>query len=429
MPPVLAPAILLFGIMVAHSLLETARDALFLAQLGPHLLASAYLAIAVVAMAAVTAVRRWGGVRDPRRMLLAFLGCAVVGTTVLAIAIPLVPSLVFVLYVWTGLVATLVVPCFWTLIDRSFHVSEAKRLFAAIGAGGVLGAIVGSALASGLGRVVGASYLVTAGAIAFAVAAIVTAVLAPHARVDELPHVHDRVEALSRRSRRYVELLVVVGFISTIALTFADLTFKRVLAERVAPDELATAFGTIYAGLNFIGLVIQLAVTPKLLARWGVGSALTVLPILLVATACGFALTGALLAILALKLSDGGLRHSLHRVASEILYLPVPAHLRDGWKPVADAISHRGGQAVAALSWFLLATLVTRTQVLGIAVAATSVVWLIAIHLARRAYVAQLRDALRPDEIEAGWPGAIQLTPDSTCRCRFVLDAHELRRH
>ena len=70
--------------------------------------------------------------------------------------------------------------------------------------------------------------------------------------------------------------------------------------------------------------MIQLAVTPRLLARWGVGGALTVLPILLVATASGFALTGALIAIIALKLADGGLRHSLHRVASEILYLPVP---------------------------------------------------------------------------------------------------------
>ena len=46
---VLAPATVLFSIMVAHALLETARDALFLARLGPQMLASAYLAIAAVA--------------------------------------------------------------------------------------------------------------------------------------------------------------------------------------------------------------------------------------------------------------------------------------------------------------------------------------------------------------------------------------------
>ena len=64
---------MLFAIMVAHALLETARDALFLARLGPELLAFAYIVIAVVALVALTAVRRWRGVRDPRRMLLTFL--------------------------------------------------------------------------------------------------------------------------------------------------------------------------------------------------------------------------------------------------------------------------------------------------------------------------------------------------------------------
>lgn len=400
---VLAPAALLFGIMVAHALLETARDALFLAHLGPELLASAYLAIAAVAMLAVTAVRRWGGVRDPRRMLLTFLVVAVAGTTVLAVAIPIAPSVVFVLYVWTGLVATLVVPTFWTLIDRSLRVSEAKRVFAAIGAGGVLGAMVGSAIAGLLGRVLPAYHLVTAGALAFAASTCATFVLAPHTADDELPRARKRVENLSRRSRRsrrYVQLLIVIGVISTVALTLADLTFKRVLGTRLPAEELATTFGAIYTVLNSIGLVIQLVVTPRLLVRWGVGSALTVLPILLVVTASGFALTGALLAIIALKLCDGGLRHSLHRVASEILYLPVPSLVRDGWKPAADALSQRVGQAIAALLAFALAAITPSNKLLGFAVAVLGVAWLFGIGIVRRAYVAQFRDTLKAGEIE-----------------------------
>ncbi|HEY5924177.1 MAG TPA: MFS transporter [Kofleriaceae bacterium] len=396
---VLAPAVLLFGIMVAHAILETARDALFLARLGPERLASAYLTIAIVAMAAVAAVRRWGGVRDPRRMLVTFLVVAVVGTSLLAVAIPTEPSLVFVLYVWTGLVATLVVPSFWTLIDRSLRVTEAKRVFAAIGAGGVLGAMIGSALAGVLGRVMAAHHLVTAGALAFGLTAIAAMLIAPAPQREELPPVRKRVEVLSQRSRRYVRLLILAGIVSTVTLTLADLTFKRVLAERFAAGDLATAFGAIYTLLNFVGLVIQLAVTPKLLARWGVGNTLTVLPILLVATASGFALTGALIAIILLKLSDGGLRHSLHRVASEILYLPVPSLVRDGWKPVADAISHRGGQAIAALISFAI-VLAGGAQLLGMAVAVLGVAWLIAIRVVKRAYVEQFRDTLRAGEIE-----------------------------
>jgi len=101
-----APSLLLFAIMLAHALLETARDALFLAKLGADRLAWAYLAIAAAALLAVTAVRRWAGVVDPRRVLIAFLVLAAAGTAVLAAAISIAPWVVFVLYVWTGLIAT-----------------------------------------------------------------------------------------------------------------------------------------------------------------------------------------------------------------------------------------------------------------------------------------------------------------------------------
>src|SRR5687767_11337518 len=94
---VLAPAGVLFAIMVAHALLETARDALFLARLGPDRLAWAYLAIAAAALLAVTAARRWAGVLDPRRLLLSFLCIAASGTAVLAAAIPAASWVVFVL--------------------------------------------------------------------------------------------------------------------------------------------------------------------------------------------------------------------------------------------------------------------------------------------------------------------------------------------
>ena len=394
---ILRPACVLFCVMTAHALLETARDALFLAHLGPDRLAWAYLAIAAVALAAVAIVRRWGGVRDPRRMLIAFLAAATTGTSVLAAVIHL-DSAVFVLYVWTGLVATLVVPCFWTVLDRSVRVGQAKQQFAAIGAGGVLGALVGSAIASLLGRFVDPRYLVTAGALVFAASLIAAVVLAPRPLAETA--IHAKRPPSPARSRRYLTLLVLIGVVSTIALTIGDLTFKRVLAERLDKDDLATVFGAVYTSLNVIGLVIQLAVTPRLLGKLGVGGALMVLPVILVSTSLGFALTGTWVAIIALKLGDGGLRHSLHRVASEILFLAVPGPVRDGAKPVVDAVAQRGGQAAAALLVFAAAALGFGAQLLAAVTAFVGVGWLIAIAVIRRAYIAQFRDMLRAGEVQ-----------------------------
>jgi ATP/ADP translocase len=397
---VLAPAALLFVILVAHALLETARDALFLARLGPHLLAVAYIAMAAAALVAVAAVRRWGRQHHPRRMLIAFLAVAGAGTCVLAATITLGSSIVFVLYVWTGFVATLVVPSFWTALDRSLQITEAKRVFGMIGAGGVLGAMVGSAIASLLGRWLPARHLVTAGAIAFGLATIAAMALAPRTAAVEPVVRRPRVEELSRQSRRYVQLLLGVGIVSTVVLTLGDLTFKRVLSERLDPSALAMVFGAIYTGLNALALVIQLVVTPRLLARWGVAGALTILPAILVTSALGFAITGAMIAVIALKLGDGGLRHSLHRISSEILYLPVPSAVRDGWKLVADAVGQRGGQALAAVIVLAMASFGASAQWVAGVTALAGGIWLVAITITRRAYVAQFRATLQAGEIQ-----------------------------
>lgn len=397
--PVYAAATVLFAILVAHALLETARDALFLARLGPDLLAAAYIAMAGAALVAVLAVYRRGRVHHPRGVLIGFLLLATGGTCTLALTIALSPVLVFVLYVWTGFVATLVVPSFWTAIDRSLRITEAKRAFGVIGAGGVLGAMVGSAMASLLGRVLVPQDLVSAGAIAFAVATVAAALLVPHAELQEIVPRRSRVDALSRRSQRYVGILLAVGVVSTIVLTLGDLTFKRVVAERLPASELASAFGAIYTGLNALGLVIQVVVTPRLLARWGVGGALMVLPAILVASSLGFVVTGTVTAVVALKLGDGSLRHSLNRVGSEILYVPVPSAVRDGWKLVADALGQRGGQAFAALAVYASVSIGTTSRGLAGMTAVCGAAWLVLLVVVHRAYIVQFRDTLQAGEI------------------------------
>lgn len=392
----LAPTIILFGIMAAHAILETARDALFLAKLGPGKLAWAYLAIGAAALLAVSVFRHFVNVRDPRSMTIGFLIAAVAGTSVLAVTVTFAHSIVFVLYVWTGLVATLVVPSFWTLIDRSWRMAEAKKAFATIGAGGILGAMVGSAIAAVIGHFLPAQHLVTAGAFAFAGVTVLALAIAPHPTADRPKH-HD----FGPEPRRtYVRWMIVLGLTSTVALTLGDLTFKTVIADRVAPENLARTFGAIYTGLNVIGLVIQLALTPRVLDRLGVGGALVVLPLVLAVTAMGFALSGALIAIIALKLGDGGLRHSLHRVVSEILYVPLPSSIRDRSKPMADAVGHRGGQAAAALVVFALVAIGAGQRAFALVTSCIAVVWLAAIVVVRTRYARQLRDRARTGEQE-----------------------------
>ncbi len=397
----LAPALVLFAIMFAHALLETARDALFLTRLGPERLASAYIAIAIAAFVVVGLVRKHFGSSDPRRTLTVLLVAASIGTAVLGATLRL-PTIVFALYVWTGIVATLVVPSFWVMVDRGVFVADAKRTFALIAAGGSVGALAGSGLAALVARLVVPEVLVVGSAVSLAIAGAAVSLIAPHAAERHRAQVvrqERRAKKYARRSTRYIYWLVALGLVSTIAVTLGDLMFKRTLAERLPHDDLATWFGAIYTVLNVIGLIVQLVVTPRLLDRLGVGGALTVLPIVVLATTLGFLLTGAALAVIALRLADGGLRHSVHRVASEILFLPIAHEHRDAVKPIVDVVGQRGGQLLAALLALAVAGNGVGTWQLGVMTAVAVVAWLVVIVWTRTIYVQLFRDTLAAGEI------------------------------
>jgi ATP/ADP translocase len=388
--------IVLFAIMVAHALLETARDAILLGTLGPSAVAVAYIIIAAVAVVTLVIMRKLGGTRRPGRLLVVFLAGAAVGTPVLASALSLAPRYAFVLYGWSGVVATLVVPTFWLTADRGVNVMDAKRGFGLIASGGVAGALAGSASALGLAQVLDPRHLATASGVAFAIAAVVALVVLPATVADRAQPPLAAHDLRAGRSRGYLRLLLLVGLVSTVTLTLGDMMFKRALAERLPAESLASWLAAIYTGLNVIALVVQVAATARLL-RHGVGMALTVLPSLMLATALGFAMTGALVAVIALKLADGGLRYSLHRVGLEILYIPVPATVRQGAKPIVDAIAQRGGQALAAL---IAIAFVTETRGLSYVIVAGVVLWLVAVAFTRAAYVQQFRTTLEAHDIQ-----------------------------
>ena len=138
--------LLLFMLVGAHTLLETARDSLFL-RTQPRLAAPVGLPS--------------GGCGRPRRDSRTGLGTPTedrptcpTATLLTATAITLLflvghmSSLVVNgFYVWTALFASLVFTQFWLGPAEAFDTGEAKRFFAFIGAGGLVGAVAGAATA------------------------------------------------------------------------------------------------------------------------------------------------------------------------------------------------------------------------------------------------------------------------------------------
>ena len=392
----------LMMVMGAHALGETARDTLFLSGLSAESLPWAYLAIAGLALIVVR-VNQWAlnHVRDKRRLLSATMlasGVIDIGFWFWLRGDP--QGRAFTLYVWTGLFATITVVQVWLLLDDVVNVAQAKRIFGPIAAGGVFGALLGSGLAERLIDFdLPARHLMLAAGVVLAVGAVAPlrwkrSELEGH---DEEPAMPTDVAHGFRTLANHVYLrrLLLLVLLSTLALTGVDYVFKAAVDEYVDKASLATFFARFYLSLNAIALVVQLFISSRLLRAIGVSRTLYVLPLLLLVGTGTFLFIPALIPAILLKGADGSLRHSLHRTATEVLYLPLSRELRERFKGIIDGVGQRGGQAVASLgilaAVYLGADLVMVATVVVVLLAA----WIGILVGLKKPYLALFRQSLR----------------------------------
>ena len=358
--PVFQAFITLFCLIGAHTMLETARDALFLGKLEPSSLAWVYGLLAglslIVSAWNARFIRRFGR----RNALIFTLLASAYGTTLLHFQ-PQTPTVIFILYVWSGLLGTVMVVQFWMFAGQLLDVSQSKRLFGPIAAGGVLGAVAGASVSVAvLALVPVATLLLIASGIFVGAAVFLTTVETDENQIPATTAPTGKMQTKGSlrlfREHPYLMRVAALTVLSTAAVLTVDYLFKSVAASQMPKSELGPFFARYYAVLNAIALVVQVALAGPLVRRLGVVAAVMVMPILLLAGGVGtLALGGTLTLVLVTKGADGALRHSLHRVTSELLSLPVQADARDRAKPLLDTVASRGVQALTAGLILLLA--------------------------------------------------------------------------
>ncbi|MGD8316304.1 MAG: hypothetical protein PVH76_01085, partial [Myxococcales bacterium] len=389
----------LMAIMTAHSVMETARDTLFLTNLPATDLPRAYLAIALLAIAELAIHRRLlPHVRDRRALLAASL---VFGSLVTLGFWALLEDMgawaPFGFYVWTGLLITVVLIEFWLLLDDAVTVAQAKRIFPAVAAGGVTGATLGSLLSERLLRLIAPSGLVVSAAIILAIAAATAFLWKVHDGTQPMQSIDDapRPSLGQLVTDGYVSRLLTVVLMGTIALTFVDFVFKSTVAQHVATARLGLFFARFYLGLNAVALVVQLVGAGWLLRGLGAHRSLALLPVLIMGGAVGLTLGPVLPFAVALKAFDGSLRHTLYRGSVEVLFLPLDRRRREQAKGMIEVFGHRVGQGLASLLIIFSIAFGISIAQLGIVLLLFASGWLLLIVSTRQRYVDQFRSRLR----------------------------------
>jgi hypothetical protein len=399
-----AAAAILFTTIAGHTLLETARDALFLQELEPRSLGLVYGALALLAVIAARGSTALCRAQGERRALGLSLALGFLGSLVFFWA-PKTEVVVFALYLWTGVLTSMAVAQFWVLCARVFTIAQAKRLLGPIASAGILGGVAGGGVAVLLLRVLDTSELLPVAA-ACSLAALIplrwlgSDVQAP-ATADpagaETAEGEDAEDLAA--SRRYLLLVTSLIAVATMTLLCIDYVFKASAARELDKGELGSFFARFYTGLNLVAFAFQLVLATQLLRRLGVLASAAVLPVLvLVGSVMTFVVGPALGLVLLLKGADGSLRHSLNRTSTELLWMPLSRGTRGNAKPLVDTVIVRVAQAVIAAAIFALAWWHFDTpRVLAGVVAALASVWIVLALLLRHPYLELFRIALSRD--------------------------------
>ncbi len=391
----------LFFTIAAHTILETARDALFLSKLPARELNVVYIAIAGLTFVVGALTARMALRFGERNALLASIVVAAIATTVLHF-LPSTPRVALILYVFSGLLGASLVPQFWLLAARMFTASQGRRLFGVFAASGTLGGVAGAGAAAAILRVTSITTLLLLSSTLLVFAALVCATITLDDAARRTSVARAKAGALFRDAPflKYVATTVALG---TAAVFVVDYLFKSTVAHVVPAASLGTFFAWAYVAMNVLSLGVQLLLSTRLLRRLGVIGAVAVLPMLLVlGSGAVLASGGALAFVLVPKAFDGGLRYSLNRTGTELLYLPIPREARERGKALIDGVVTRVAQAaIAALLYALATRNLAGPDVLAVFVVVLASAWLFTIIVSRGRYLDLFRAALASGNLGA----------------------------
>lgn len=289
-------------------------------------------------------------------------------------------------FVWLSVFNLFAVSLFWSRLGDCFLTVEARRLYGYIAAGGTLGALAGPALAAMLARQVGTSLLLVFSMLLLLGAVICMLPLRDRndgATVNQAEHrpvggsvVAGVALAVKRPDLRGIALLVICyTSISTVLyIELVDLAGKRY----ATPGERTAFFAQLDFAVNASALALQFLGTRRIIGRFGLKTALALVPAAMLAMLTGLASLGVwrnVFAVAAVQTLHRAGEYALGKPGREMIYTALDAESRYKAKNFIDTAVYRASDAANA--WLIAALRAAGLEaalVVGLPVAA---IWLI----------------------------------------------------
>jgi AAA family ATP:ADP antiporter len=228
-------------------------------------------------------------------------------------------------------------------------------------------------------------------------------------------------------SSPYFRAIAAVVCFSSLVTTLTDWQFLAIGKQfLVKKDVMAAFFGDFYFYAGILGLLFQLLLTARFLRRFGIGTALFVLPVTVFLGSAGLLVLGTLASAVALHGGDRVLGYSIDKSSAELLYLPISAGVKLQVKWFIDTVIWRMGDGLSGVIVLIFATYLhfSPRQISWIVLLLVTG-WLAAVSVVRRQYVATLRESITQHRFDVEQASAAVLDRSTTDLLNTNLSASD----
>jgi ATP/ADP translocase/HEAT repeat protein len=434
-----------FALLSCYYILKTVSKAVFLHKFGAGQLPFMYMAIALVA-GVVASV--YGSLARRTRLdrLMVRSQLFIIANLVLFwwTMSQQINWIVYVFYIWVSLFGVITVSQLWLLANYLFDAREAKRLFPFVAAGLSAGALAGSKTSHLFAALVGSINLLWIGVGLIAACGGLVLVLWP---MRSQSPARRRVDTRRRDSKvrglwslltssRHLKLLAGIIGLTVMVSTIVELQFMTVVKQAFEEKDALTAFlGNFYFFLSLASLTLQFLFSYRIVRRFGVGIAILILPTVILLGTSAFFLWPVLWCAVLLRGSESSFRYSVNKAGGELLFMPIPAGVKDRAKALMDVVGDRFARGIGGALLFLVQhVLKWPVQRWGLLSGGIIAIWIVLAVLIRREYSRSFRSALELRTLDSGQvrvqlrdAGSIAqlakaLTSTDTRQVRFALE-------
>jgi AAA family ATP:ADP antiporter len=294
-------------------------------------------------------------------------------------------------FVFASVFNLFVVSLFWILMSDIYDSGQAKRLYGFIAAGGTTGAVLGPLAANALVPVVGSRNLLLIASVVFLIAAALSVWLrtaAPAAahngpEIDAPPTLRTLLSGAERVWRdSYLLRIAVYILIANLISTFFYLEQARLAGETITDaTERVQFFATRDLVTSVATVLVQVALAGRIMARFGIGAAASVLPVVTIIGLALYAAMPGLHVVAAIMVAERVAAFALSNPATKVLYTAVDLDERYKAQTFIDTVVYRGGDALSgavfngltkAMGWPLSAVALASIPVAGLWLAMAS---------------------------------------------------------